>query len=409
MNLKQAANQLGVHYQTAYKWVRTGHLSAVRVGGRYEVSDAAIERFAARRAATRTDPDDQGIEPAIAAVEPEDVLEEFEAMAADPYLSILSTATFAARRGADLIGDLCVATCFAHDGRPRLSAVNHPNPAHATLIHGMVDLLGPASTREGFAFPGFDEQQPTRVDHVPQDVVRSWIRPELRQHLDWNPIRCLLASPVKVNGRTAGVIAVTRSDSRPYSDHDEQMLQGIAERLGVLFATASDVELAIEFRDSIVNTLTARVAEAGTFAPGELDELLDEVGGKSHLPITILDGERRFLALNRAFGEIRGQPTDAIIGTTFESMTHPDDRQLDRDTFSRLISGELDYHDVSLRRVLMPEGRELAYTSHRAAVRAPDASLQHIVTVVRPLRPHASDVTAIGETVLRSIGAGPHD
>ncbi|MEO6469313.1 MAG: helix-turn-helix domain-containing protein, partial [Acidimicrobiia bacterium] len=55
MNLKEAAHHLGVHYQTAYKWVRAGELVAVRVGGRYEVSPAAIQRFEASRSAVVED------------------------------------------------------------------------------------------------------------------------------------------------------------------------------------------------------------------------------------------------------------------------------------------------------------------------------------------------------------------
>ena len=49
MNLKTAARRLGVHYQTAYRWVRSGQLVAVKVGAGYEISDAALERFLARR------------------------------------------------------------------------------------------------------------------------------------------------------------------------------------------------------------------------------------------------------------------------------------------------------------------------------------------------------------------------
>ena len=41
MNLKTAALRLGVHYQTAYRWVRSGQLVAVKVGAGYEISDAA--------------------------------------------------------------------------------------------------------------------------------------------------------------------------------------------------------------------------------------------------------------------------------------------------------------------------------------------------------------------------------
>ena len=56
MNLKQAARHLGVHYQTAYKLVRSGRLAAVCVGARYEISEAAIERYLAERQAMRRAP-----------------------------------------------------------------------------------------------------------------------------------------------------------------------------------------------------------------------------------------------------------------------------------------------------------------------------------------------------------------
>ena len=45
MNLQQAADQLGVHYQTVYRWVREGRLAASKVGATYEVHDADVERF----------------------------------------------------------------------------------------------------------------------------------------------------------------------------------------------------------------------------------------------------------------------------------------------------------------------------------------------------------------------------
>ncbi len=38
VDLASAARELGVHYQTAYRWVRTGRLPAVMIDGRYAVS-----------------------------------------------------------------------------------------------------------------------------------------------------------------------------------------------------------------------------------------------------------------------------------------------------------------------------------------------------------------------------------
>jgi MerR family transcriptional regulator, light-induced transcriptional regulator len=51
VELQQAADELGVHYQTAYKWVRTGKLPARLVGGRYLVGRDDIAAMAERRAA----------------------------------------------------------------------------------------------------------------------------------------------------------------------------------------------------------------------------------------------------------------------------------------------------------------------------------------------------------------------
>jgi excisionase family DNA binding protein len=49
IDLAAAAEQLGVHYQTAYRWVRSGELPAVRVRGHYRLDPAAVTAFAARR------------------------------------------------------------------------------------------------------------------------------------------------------------------------------------------------------------------------------------------------------------------------------------------------------------------------------------------------------------------------
>lgn len=49
IGLQEAARQLGVHYQTAYRWVREGRLPAVRVRGRYELGVDDVATFARER------------------------------------------------------------------------------------------------------------------------------------------------------------------------------------------------------------------------------------------------------------------------------------------------------------------------------------------------------------------------
>ncbi|MGV8966679.1 MAG: cobalamin-dependent protein [Cellulomonas sp.] len=47
--LRDAAGELGVHYQTAYKWVTSGALPATMVRGRYVIDRAALAEFARHR------------------------------------------------------------------------------------------------------------------------------------------------------------------------------------------------------------------------------------------------------------------------------------------------------------------------------------------------------------------------
>jgi len=56
MQLRDAADALGVHYQTAYSWIRQGTLPARKTPRGYEVSDSDVRAIAARRAAGREPP-----------------------------------------------------------------------------------------------------------------------------------------------------------------------------------------------------------------------------------------------------------------------------------------------------------------------------------------------------------------
>jgi excisionase family DNA binding protein len=49
VDLRGAARLLGVHYQTAYQWVREGTLPAVKVGSTYTVEEADVRRLADQR------------------------------------------------------------------------------------------------------------------------------------------------------------------------------------------------------------------------------------------------------------------------------------------------------------------------------------------------------------------------
>ena len=56
LDLQAAADELGVHYQTAYRWVRNGRLEAELVGGRYLVSRDHISQLNRARKTPKAPP-----------------------------------------------------------------------------------------------------------------------------------------------------------------------------------------------------------------------------------------------------------------------------------------------------------------------------------------------------------------
>lgn len=47
LGLREVAERLGVHYMTAYRYVRTGRLEATKVGGEWQVTAVALDQFLA--------------------------------------------------------------------------------------------------------------------------------------------------------------------------------------------------------------------------------------------------------------------------------------------------------------------------------------------------------------------------
>lgn len=60
LDLQTAADRLGVHYQTAYRWVRSGALKANLVGASYVIAAADVDALALTRNAPRKPPTPTG-------------------------------------------------------------------------------------------------------------------------------------------------------------------------------------------------------------------------------------------------------------------------------------------------------------------------------------------------------------
>ena len=155
MNLKSAARELGVHYQTAYRYVRSGDLVAVRVGPGYEISEAAVAvlkaRLAARDVAAHQGPHGQA-RPMLTLEQELATLTESCMLTAQPVFDLVT------RWLATNVGDMAALHLFSEDG-VWLQAMSSfdLDPARRAVIEAfhmstmirVADAFGPTDTLEG--------------------------------------------------------------------------------------------------------------------------------------------------------------------------------------------------------------------------------------------------------------------
>jgi PAS domain S-box-containing protein/excisionase family DNA binding protein len=388
VNLKQAAARLGVHYQTAYRWVRSGELAAVRVGARYEVSDAAIHQFIATRHSVLRQAVPHGRVSRRADDSPDDALQDLEAMAADPLISLPALTAFAARRGREVLGDLCVVAVTRPDGTIERAALDHESPVKAAFAASALSITGPAPPRMGALLaPVLAQGSVIRIPHVPQDRLRAGFRPELRQYLDEHPVIGLLAAPIPVNGSIGGMVAFSRdTPADPYNDDDEEFAVDFAERVGALVTAAQEIVEAWDVRESLARQFhewLAGMPVGAAFDPDAVRGLLDR--NPTPLAVVIYDSEGTVIGVNAETERIAGYERDQMIGFTATDFVAPEDVETERENFARLASGELDYHDFHAER-RRSSGAVVDYAMHRVAIRRLDSSLACVISVGRPVR-----------------------
>jgi len=174
MQLRDAAATLGVHYQTAYGWVRQGTLPARKTARGYEVSESDVRDLLARRAAGTPPPREVRVRDwavqadrmhaALAAGEESRALHDFARLAAGTPLAVLCDQVIApalGRIGAEwAAGELSIAaehraTAICErlvaaqarqpQGRPRGVAVTATPPGER---HALPALMAAACLRE---------------------------------------------------------------------------------------------------------------------------------------------------------------------------------------------------------------------------------------------------------------------
>ncbi len=303
MNLKQAARELGMHYQTAYKLVRSGSLAAVRVGGGYEISDAALARYVAQKEATRRVPT------AVVDVRhAEGILDERAALL-DAAQAALDATTLSGRAVLDIVaeglarvlGDLAVVRPLSGDRRWLLAgAVGHTDPRRRSVATAVVDAF-PTPTTEGDAGVAIATRAPVFIPHVPQDRYRNAMPPELLQHLDDAGAHSLICVPAVHGGEVYAIVSVSRdTPGHPYGREDVAFVADLAAIVGAALVRARSAADGWQRRHALMQGAT-RVID-GAYAG--MSALLREEGFAE----LICDGNGTVIAANETAARMRGVP-----------------------------------------------------------------------------------------------------
>ena len=166
---------------------------------------------------------------------------------------------------------------------------------------------------------------------------------------------------------------------------DQDFAIRFGRQIGTLVEIAREVEVAWLIRGSLADDLHEQIVKG----PVKMKRLLRNRPESEVCPISVVDGDCRFVAANEKFSRMTGRTPGTINGSPCTTVTDPDHRIAARTNFGRLESGELDFLDARTSRV-GAGGVMLDCVSHSVAVRRLDATLQCVITVDRPLHPQAA-------------------
>jgi excisionase family DNA binding protein len=232
LNLKQAAHRLSVHYQTAYRWVRDGQLAAVKIGNRYEVSEAAIEQFLSQRASLASVPLGSASETVPeAAATTGAALSEIRVLSRQTRMTAQPCFDAATVLAGSIVGDAAVLRLLDGAGRELLPVSSFAvSPEIRASVVGAVAAAG-SFPRDTPHWSAAERSAEVHVaHHMPRDTMRELFGEEGRFVGRGVPVLAAAVAPMFVAGEyVGGLLAVKSVSYAPFSDEETDLLREAAE------------------------------------------------------------------------------------------------------------------------------------------------------------------------------------
>ncbi len=110
----------------------------------------------------------------------------------------------------------------------------------------------------------------------------------------------------------------------------------------------------------------------------------------------LADPDGTFVEVNTAFCDMIGSSRDSLIGSTWQSITHPDDLSMDQAILKRLLVGTLNSYRL-LKRYRRADGTTMWGDFAVGVVRNDDGSVRHLVSQIADASPRVAAEQAAAE------------
>jgi GAF domain-containing protein len=387
MNLKSAARLLGVHYQTAYRYVRSGQLTAVRTANGYEISPAAIEMLRARLDSQRdlADLPHPPVGDEASSLEDEvALLMRWCTLSAQPVFDLVT------RSLATTYRDSCTIFLLSADGAwlQHVSSFN-PDPigrAELDAFHASTPLRPADASADSALFAG------RTVNHHHVDVADSvrLLTPRFAQYSDRLLAQEYISAPVKGSeGRVLGVLTLTRFvGGQPFSAAVTAHVDAMAARVAAAIEQVERCTTAWIARDNLYERVAEVIRLKPRVAIGELDSTIDELLDDD-VAEAVFGADRQLVTANAAFTRrFVVQPSTSHVERLSDGAFDADAAHDMSSMWAHLLSGTSDFASTAADDAVAATTRSRILW---AVLRRPDAEVAAIIAVCEPAAPRRSN------------------
>ena len=383
MNLKMAAQRLGVHYQTAYRLVQQGDLTAVKIGNRYEISEEAIARAVARPAALArygdpySDVRNHDGSAISASHTRDEVLRDLDVVFATASVEARPMLALMARTVVDRLGDTAFIIQFSSQGEvlPAVCETSESRlvPFASTLCSALVSGAGAGLVE-------LTSKEARVVRHIRQDQLYSEVRPEYHECIRGLALHTMIVVPMVAADELLGVFLSFRGQSpTPYTGEDLDFVKAIARRCVRVIRTSRECRAGWAERARLRAVVYAEMSSRPSFGADPYCRWTPCIPDSEFI-VAFAGADGGVVAVNRQFLEVTGYTEADVVGRCLSDLIVPTRANRRPDGYGHARS-EFDCSD-SLYLETLADGDVREFLVNDCTVYFPDASPCVVISVL---------------------------